>query len=88
MFLVTPNIVLCPCITLWETMPYGTKDTKRSRKLRDSPKVTVTEQRLKPNCWSFIPFTVPDSKGIKKPLHHLDSPIGRNGRKRKKPIVY
>ena len=32
----------------------------------------------------FDTFIVPDSKGIRKPLHHPDSPIRRKERKKRK----
>lgn len=47
----------------------------------------MTEMGLKPksaDSQSFVTFTVPDSKGIRKPLHHPDSPIGMKERKKKR----
>lgn len=49
--------------------------------------MTVTELGLKPKSTdfqAFSPFTVPYSKGIRKPFHYPDSPIGRKGRRMEK----
>lgn len=64
------------------------KDSKRPRKGKGLTQGhSVTELGLKPksiDSQSSVTFTVRDSKGIRKPLHHPDSPIRKKERKKKK----